>query len=256
MNNYNNFSGRNVPSFSVLEENIDSSNEEGTWKSMYENNLLAPTMIMSPYEGGSLKYDTDNYIEFKGEPVALPNYGNMMEFNNRTMDELQKQKMSNWIPDTLPEKVNLPNFSPPWGTPYPSAGYSSADADFAYNSGITRATARPSLPVGTMPSLVNAQNNPSVALNPQVQVPGPTLTVEKIKEVIDSGIKEHYGQLSNQIQQTLSCAQVFNHAKTCPICTGFMTSDTNTDIRTYRIVILILILVIFVLFILALKKKR
>ncbi len=258
MNNYNNFQGYNVrsmqqdnkpPAFSVLEENIEglnsiSTNENG-WSKMYETSLLAPSPVVSPYApNNQFGYDSEVPPQ-KFEPRMSQEYEHMIKNNKELVNRNKIFNMSPWTPEPLPEKVNLPTFTPPMNTPYPSAKYSAYDAELAANSETVRAFARPSVPIATMPALLNAPNEPSIPLqNPQfIQNP---LTIEQIKSVIDKGLRENYHG-----KQEIACSHAIRHTEACPYCIKYM----NSDIRLYKVIIAILIILVIILLCLIGKKK-
>lgn len=260
MNNYNNYNMQNqVPTFSVLEDIQDNNNDDNNWKKMYDSSLMAPSLVLPAYEPeNKFGYDTTGYVS-SSEPRISKRYNQMIDSNDYLVQNLKDNNMSTWS-NPLPDKVKLPSFVPPYGTTYPSAKYSPYDAALAYESGFIAATSQPSVPVSSVAAMTNAQNQTSIPLNQSVVTS--QLTLEDIKSVLDSKIKEHYGQLSNQITGKINqthdtnCSEVIKHAQSCPVCTGYMTSNTATDLKVYRVIIVMLIIVVIILFIIVLRKKK
>ena len=233
-----------LPAFSILEDIGDDAPTK-TWKSMYEDNsLMAPTMVMPPYDpGNNFGYDSAGY-NITNTPEVSNRYNSFVNFNQNTIDNLKRANMNYTSPEIPPEKINLPFFTPPYQTPYPSNGYSPYDGEIANRTNYVQSIAMPSMPASTPPALYDARNSPSTHLKPQQM--SFSLTEGDIKTIIDAGVKEGYNKMKSE-----GCNHIISHVSGCGLCSSYLMSNE----KIYKLVIIILILFILILLFMLSKKK-
>lgn len=214
------FPSRPVAS-TVLEEDIDLPMQKNpgvpTWLSMYQNSTLL---------------NQNNFTA--SEPVLPKSYNNNVERNVNTTYQLKQNHMPDVPAAPLPPPMSLPTFKPPYGTPYPTNGYSAYDGEVARLAGIPMATAGPSTPIGTPPALEDARNSKSVNIDKM-----------SYQQELDKHFKEGYKQ-GRDISP--SCGQSIHHALTCQVCKQAMFGNNKMLWLGIGFLGLIVLILLFLLF--------
>lgn len=214
----------------VLEENINfpDKQEDGTpiWLSMYKNSLL----LVPPKEqlADSGREQSRNF------PKISQSYNDNVRGNVNTTYQLKQNGMMNQPSAPLQPPLTLPTFKPPYGTPYPSSGYSAFDAEVANATKIPMAVAGPSLPIGTPAALADARGTAGVNIDKK-----------SYQQELDKNFKEGYNQGKGTAP---SCGQSIHHVLTCSVCRGAIMGNTKVAWILLGLAGIFILFLLFLLF--------
>jgi len=153
-------------------------------------------------------------------------------FNNAAVSQKNlRYNLPANAPLPLPSYIDPPLTPTPYGTPYPSNGYSSFDSNETMNAGIPQFYSTSGVPVASWPSLEDARNSPSVPAGPATVA---IIAETHFKEGFKQGL-EHY--------TPPTCTGSIDHLTSCPICSHYV----NGDKKFYKIAIGFLIILILLL---------
>jgi hypothetical protein len=219
-----------IPSFTIL--------EPPSWEDMYKSNIMPSN---NPFPNYEVQRPITDYESLTGRsahkaPRISQSYDDILINNSVTDAQLNQYNMPSAAPSPLESQIDLPSLNPPWGTPYPTNGYSPYDSELAINSNYSESYGLAGVPLASPPSLQDSRvnNNNKIAMGPADMISYAQLH-----------FKEGYNAASN-------CRSVIDHIQSCPVCFGYMTANT----KYYKTIIIILfIFVIILLFVLFRKKK-
>lgn len=220
--------------FSVLENNIDFAPRQNTdndfkpsWLSQYDKGSF-----LKPFgERNPVPDDVGGHQIYKqqGDDLQLtmpPMYNKNVEQNYELQRKLQEYGLPSQPGAVLPQPLHIPQFKPPYGTPYPSSGYSAYDAELVRAAGIPMAIARPPLPAASPPALMNVEPNVAVPMG--------------------------YGnQVRERYKDSFTCMESIHHAINCPFCKSYLQNKE----RLLWVVIAILVVLCLLLTFLCLRRK-
>jgi hypothetical protein len=232
--------GRSVPAFTVLEDSLDITESRNLnkplWMSMYDNATLSQRPQQAQFPSLNNSYD--------GQPTFNPSisqrYNEMIEENAQGQHLLDRQGLPSIPPRHLEDPISLPDFNPPYGTPYPTKGYSFWDASASVDSGQTQGIARPPVPLASIPALIDARNSPSVPLDPA--------TLESYKEYANQHFREGF-RLGTE--QRSNCPDIVHHLSSCSLCKTVVRNQEKLMLCAIGF----LVVIVIILLILLMKKK-
>lgn len=266
-------SNYNMPvAATVLEDTIDlndQSQEPDTpvWLSMYQNSSLInfkKPEITDPKQldpSNHYEYNRENneqrgnnslfkqlpyvqrfqpqhpqqYPQYKQHPTPPQQYQQAVNQNYSNQYYLNQQQLQATPPAPLPYYGHLPTFKPPYGTPYPTTGYSAYDSATASATHVPMATANPGLPIGTPPALEDAR-----------YAPAERISVDREKE-LEFKFREGYNKAKSEVSVP-TCGQSIHHALSCSVCKkALMSSEKMMMFGIIFLAILCLILIIIIL---------
>jgi len=234
--------GNSIPAFTVLEDSIDfpisNDTETPNWISMYNNNTI---LTNNPQNGQTqwINKPSNDYPTFA--PKISPRYEEMLQQNSESQYLLNRQGLPSTPPRQFEEPMTLPSFSPPYGTPYPSSGYSFRDASLSADSRKIQAVSRPPVPAASVPALIDARHSPSVPLDP--------VSLEAYREYANQHFREGF-RLGTE-QRLPHCPEIVHHLSSCSLC----KSVVHNQERLLLSVIGFLAIIVIILLILLFKKK-
>lgn len=231
-----------VPSFTILDDQFQFEQQQQAQRPMWETQY-ASNVISAPQNDPFAGYDVPNNApninyDSLSVPTRTPSvsasYDDMLRQNRYAGFNQQQWGMQSAGPAVLPEELRLPQVIPPYGTAYPTNGYSAFDGEMALGSGINSAYGMPGVPAASWPALEDARASPSVPLGPNHLY----MVAEKhFKEGYKTGREEYVQSYS------ASCKDAVDHVASCPICSGYL----NGDRKIMWIVIGILVIICLIL---------
>lgn len=217
-----------TPAFSILEGNIDFPSQiqavvpqKPAWLSQYDNSaILRMNGTESPPIPSDVLGMTYNSQGVDNNTSFLSNTPESYTVaqNQNLERKLRQFNMPSEAVDPLPEQLSVPQFTPPYGTPYPSTGYSAYDHELVKNSKVPMAIAQIPLPIASPPGVEDARNYPS------------------------SQMRENFHG---------SCAHSIQHLIGCSVCKGLIF---NKEQMMFSIIIILGVICI-VLLILLLRRR-
>jgi hypothetical protein len=260
------------PAYTVLEEEIDFSEPEQkpkkpNWMESYENG----SFIHPPKT--NVNYPSYNDYQWQGvnggnypRPIPRSAWSDGSQQNIPEMSQnfspgidnnfalLEKQKMLGLQTEPsypLPQTSDGPPYmNPPYGTAYPSAGYSYYDAEQAGRSHTNMAYNLSSVPYGTQPGLMDARDE---GTRPPFTVPagvgrgqyGSANYPTKLTTIPQPGYRENYG----------GCPAALHHTLNCPTCNHVFR--LKEQIMTWALIgLVILVILLFIIVFLLTRKRR
>lgn len=216
--------------YSVLESNVDlPSNitsevpQKPIWLSQYNNGALVtaygdgprppvPADVGEAYD--SRGYGVDNMQESLSMPKS---YNYTIQQNTNLDNKLKQLHLPSEQGMVLPEPIPIPTFQPPYGTPYPSAGYSAYDTELVRAGGIPMGYAPIPYPIASPPALQMAKNAPSVPMS-----------------------------LERYEKHDINCSDTLHHFLSCSICKSYIYGNTKllTGIIIFLGIIVIILLIV------------
>lgn len=231
-----------IPAFTVLEDAFQFPQESmieqrPPWQMMYESNILGESRNSSFSQYGISHTDSDyeSLTQETHKPQLASNYEDSHINTSKVNMHNARYNLPTQAPVPLQKMITLPEMHPPYGTPYPTGGYSAQDGIDAINTGIPQAYSIPGVPVGSWPALIDARDSPDVHMEQSVAAE------HHFKEGFKQGM-EHYS--------APSCADSIAHIQSCRICSHFVSGD----LRFYRIAIGFLIFLVLVLLYILFRK--
>ena len=222
--------------FDVIDDNFLPS-----WKDVYStNNNSIKTHMNYEADASNTPYsqwDVNKYETLTtgyNQPGTWP--PKMSPVYNDTIQQNYKNQMRNDrynLPSEFPlqpqQPLHIPSSNPPYGTSYPTDGYSPYDASLATDSSMVQFYANAPVPLSSPVALEDARHSPPVSM------------------ADTKYIREGYAPMVSKC----NCSDSVSHVKNCPVCSSYFTSDT----KTCQVVIIFLILIIIILLVLLSRKK-
>lgn len=240
-----------VPAFTIIENAIDNNPierqiqqpEVPAWMSMYQSNITSPppNSPLLPFAMPDMTSDyPDQYQMLNAPAPQMPeSYADSLIQNTGVTNRNQRFNLPATAPAPLPSYPPFPYTETPYGTPYPTNGYSQFDGSLAMNAGIPQFYGGPGVPAASWPALQDARDSPSVPTTPYTLA---FIAEKKYKEGFRAGNDSH---------QT-SCQESFAHSLSCPVC----KAASSQSIKMYQAGVSFLALVILFLFILLFRKGK
>lgn len=244
-------SSQEIPAFTLLENTIDTGPlawqyehpKMPKWQSQYQANFTD-----APPNSSILEYNMPHMIkDYPAPKLDMPypeipyGYDNTFDHNNMVNQRSIKWNLPNIPPEPMPSKIMLPTLHPPYGTSYPTNGYSQYDASLAMNAGIPQFKFNPGVPAASWPALQDARDSPSVPLGPATLA---IVAENHFKEGFEKGL-EHFKGLNN-------CGSFIDHMINCPVCFNYF----NGWKKIYHIGIGILLFILLMLLITIYKSNK
>jgi len=237
----------NVPSFTILNDALGDDlgqmeqqsmqPPQPAWQSMYQSNILSPppnSSILANDMSQMAEPNYDSLTHHTPTPNIPASYGASL-FNNAAVSSKNLRFNLPATPSApLPSYLDVPYVNPPYGTSYPSSGYSAYDGAQAMNAGMPQFYSPQGVPAASWPALQDARDSPSVPIGPN-----------NIAIIAERHYKEGFNRGREQYAESYqpACSQCVAHIEGCPICNGYM----NGDKKLYRIGIGVLLIFILIL---------
>jgi len=240
-----------IPAFTVLDDSIDNNPRAvqernpgvPTWQSMYQSNISS-----APPNSPFLDYAMPNMVQDYPEPElnasrpTLPDsYGESILHNGAVAKNNIRWNLPATPPDPMPTYNTIPYLNPPYGTPYPTNGYSQFDGSFAMNAAVPQFYGGPGVPAASWPAMMDARDSPSVPMTPI------TLAIVAEKRY-QQGLQDGKENFAQSYQPT--CHQSIGHSLSCPLCSNYLTGNK----KLYQGAIIVLSVIVLILLLLLYRK--
>jgi hypothetical protein len=212
---------------------------------MYESNITSAPPN-SPFVDFNVPHTQNDYesLTYQSSTPHIPaSYNQGIVNNAETMARNMHYNLPAMPPEPLPSYIDLPTFTPPYGTPYQTPGYSAYDGEVAMNMAVPAYYSHPGVPASTWPALQDARDSPSMPMTPYA-----------LEMVVKNHYKEGYKNGREHFAQTYtpSCSDCINHIQGCPLCSSFV----NGHKQLYQFGIGFLIILVCVLLYMLFKKHH
>jgi hypothetical protein len=241
-----------VPAFTVLDDSIDNNPRAiqaanpgmPTWMSMYASNITSapPNSPLLEFAMPDMVQDYPVPELNSPKPILPDSYGESIMHNGAVAKNNIRWNLPATPPSPMPTYNEIPYFNPPYGTPYPTNGYSQFDGDFAMNAGNSQFYGGPGVPAASWPGMLDARDSPSMPMTPTTLA----IVAEKRYQQGLQDAKEHFAQTYQP-----TCHQSVNHSLNCPLCSNYLGGNK----KLYQGAIIILSVIVLILLLLLYRKK-
>ena len=236
-----------IPAFTILDDAIDNEplareqQEPGmpTWQAMYESNLTS-----APPNSPLFEYNMPNMVgdypmpQFGARTPQIPQaYTDSLHANIGVSKRNLRFNLPAVPPEPLPSYPPVPYYTPPYGMPYPSDGFSQFDGSLAMNAGVSQFVGGPGVPAASWPALQDGRDSPSMPMTPY------------LLGFVEKTFKEGYK--AGREDYVPSCQDNFHHSLSCPICSAASIQTT----RLYQGGLIFLGLMVLALLIILFRHK-
>jgi len=234
-----------IPSFTVV-DNLNETNikqDKPTWQQMYETTIIGSNPDYSFVGADDFKpFPEDEYQMYNNT-----NINNMIQNNKQLEAELSQNKLQTEPPFPLPTQYKSPNLTPPYGTSYPSSGYSAYDVSQPMNANINSFTAAPPVPYGSNPALIDARNGIPVQANP-LYAQNNDINFMYREGFDDNDSENYFINDDPSYNPPNKCRNTIHHIEHCHICQRYVRSDKPVLIVIIIFMIILVLILLYVLY--------